>query len=138
MIKIKYCGSCITFHEGENDFENAVFLYRAKDAIQRSRRLRLKRGKQTIKIRFDDEGNPIREERVVQILDKVKGLLDSTLDSEDFLTAEEDELEDDNDGRIDDDDDDFHDALEEFPDDKGDNPAKKLGKKKVRLTKLIL
>lgn len=91
----------------------------------------MKRGKQTIKIRFDDEGNPIREERVVQMLDKVKGLLDSTLDSEDFLTAEEDELEDD-------DDDDFHDALEEFPDDKGDNPAKKLGKKKVRLTKLIL
>ena len=67
------------------------------------------------------------------MLDKVKGLLDdSTLDSEDFLTAEEDELEDDGD------DDDFHDALEEFPDDKGDNTAKKLGKKKVRLTNLIL
>merc|ERR1719507_1681804 len=49
--------------------------WKAKDAIQRSRRLRLKRGKQTIKIRFDDDGNPIREERVVQMLDKVKGLL---------------------------------------------------------------
>ena len=96
----------------------------------------MKRGKQTIKIRFDDDGNPIREERVVQMLDKVKGLLDSTLDSEDFLTAEEDELDDvDDGGRIDDDDDDFHDALEELPDDK--ETKKKHQKKKVSKTDQI-
>ena len=109
-------------------------LYRAKDAIQRSRRLRLKRGKQTIKIRFDDEGNPIREERVVELLDKVKGILDSTQESEDFLTAEEDE----EDEMEDDDDDDFHDALEELPDDGGDNRAtNKREKKKVRYFKTL-
>merc|ERR1719245_1392295 len=78
--------------------------WKAKDAIARSKRLRLKRGKQTIKIRFDDDGNPIREERVVQLLDKVKGILDdSTLDSEDFLTAEEDELDEEDEGDNDDD-----------------------------------
>ena len=72
------------------------------------------------------------------MLDKVKGLLDSTLDSEDFLTAEEDELDDvDDGGRIDDDDDDFHDALEELPDDKGDVPKKKHQKKKVSKTDQI-
>ena len=61
----------------------------------------------------------------------MKGILDdSTLDSEDFLTAEEDELEDDED-EGDNDDDDFHDALEEFPEEKGNNAKKKLGKKKV-------
>ena len=108
-------------------------LYRAKDAIQRSRRLRLKRGKQTIKIRFDDEGNPIREERVVELLDKVKGILDSTQESEDFLTAEEEEDE-----MEDDDDDEFHDALDEFPDDGGDNRAtNKREKKKVRYFKTL-
>ena len=90
----------------------------------------MKRGKQTMKIRFDDDGNPIREPRVVQILDKVKGLLDSTLDSEDFLTAEEDDLDDADNGDRDGEDD-FHDALEEIPDDNEDIPKKKLEKKKV-------
>ena len=68
---------------------------------------------------------------------KVKGILDdSTLDSEDFLTAEEDELDDEED-KGDNDVDDFHDALEEFPEEKGHN-QKKLGKKMVMFSKIII
>ena len=99
--------------------------------MQRSRRLRLKRGKQSIKIRFDDDGNPIREERVAHLLDRAKELLDSTLDSEDFMTAEEEDLDVDNDNDAIHDDDDFHDALEELPDVNEDFSAKASGKKKV-------